>query len=47
MVMGKEKAEEFLKDHPEYDAIFIYSTKEGEIETSHTKNLDQILEKAE
>lgn len=47
MVMGKEKAEEFLKKHPEYDAIFIYSTKEGEIETSHTKNLDQILEKAE
>mgnify|MGYP003466724598 FL=1 len=47
MVMGKEKAEEFLNTHPEYDAIFIYSTKEGEIETSHTKNLDQILEKAE
>ena len=47
MVMGKEKAEEFLNTHPEYDAIFIYSTKEGEIETTHTKNLDQILEKAE
>ena len=47
MVMGKEKAEEFLKAHPEYDAIFIYSTTEGEIETSHTKNLDKILETAE
>lgn len=47
MVMGKEKAEEFLKTHPEYDAIFIYSTPEGEIETSHTKNLDKILEIAE
>lgn len=47
MVMGKEKAEEFLKAHPEYDAIFIYSTPEGEIETSHTKNLDKILETAE
>lgn len=47
MVMGKEKAEKFLKAHPEYDAIFIYSTPEGEIETSHTKNLDKILETAE
>lgn len=44
MVMGKDKAEEFLNAHPEYDAIFIYSTKEGEIKTSHTKNLDNILE---
>lgn len=47
MVMGKEKAEEFLKTHPEYDAIFIYSNSKGEIETSHTKNLDKILEIAE
>ena len=47
MVMGKEKAEEFLKEHPEYDAIFIYSNKEGEIESSHTKNLNNILETAE
>lgn len=44
MVMGKEKAEEFLKQHPEYDAIFIYATEEGELKTSHTKNLDKILE---
>ena len=47
MVMEKEKAEEFLKKHPEYDAIFIYSNSKGEIETSHTKNLDKILETAE
>lgn len=47
MVMGKEKAEEFLRTHPEYDAIFIYSNSKGEIETSHTKNLDKILETAE
>jgi len=39
MVMGHEKAIELLKAHPELDALLIYSTADGKMETYMTPKL--------
>jgi thiamine biosynthesis lipoprotein len=39
MAMGHEKAIELLKQHPELDAILMYSGNEGAIETYVTPGI--------
>lgn len=39
MVMGHEKAIEILKDHPELDALLIYSSPDGKMETYVTPGI--------
>jgi thiamine biosynthesis lipoprotein len=39
MVMGHEKAIEVLKNHPELDALLIYSTPTGKMETYITPGI--------
>lgn len=44
MVMGMEKAISFLENHPEYEAFFIYSGKDGAFQTTSTNGFkDYIL----
>ncbi|MDR2083722.1 MAG: FAD:protein FMN transferase [Bacteroidales bacterium] len=43
MVMGKEKSLEFLKTHPEFDAYFIYSEKDGSLKTMYTRGFEKYL----
>ncbi len=47
MVMGMEKAEEFIALHPEYQAVFIYCDKQGRLQTKASKGLERKLEKAD
>ncbi|MFO0507302.1 MAG: FAD:protein FMN transferase, partial [bacterium] len=44
MVMGHEKAIELLKQHPELDAFFVYTSTAGNIETYHTQGLKDLIE---
>lgn len=44
MVMGMEKAEEFISQHPEYQAIFIYCDTDGKTKTKATKGLQDQIE---
>ncbi len=43
MVMGLDRSVEFLKDHPELDAYFIFSEKNGGIGTYMTQGIKEIL----
>jgi thiamine biosynthesis lipoprotein len=43
MVMGVDKAAEFLNLHPELDAYFIYSGKNGEFSTYATEGIKEIV----
>lgn len=43
MVMGKEKAIEFIGSHPEFDAFFVYSDKNGNFETWTSENLKRFI----
>ena len=43
MVMGLEKSLKFLKDHPELQAYFIYSDREGNLQVRYTKGFKSIL----
>jgi thiamine biosynthesis lipoprotein len=36
MVMGMERAQEFLKKHPQLQAYFIYADENGQYQTWHT-----------
>ena len=36
MVMGMERAQEFLRDHPQLQAYFIYADEKGQYQTWHT-----------
>lgn len=45
MVMGIEKAEEFLKRHPELEAYFIYSDEEGKFRTYFTPGMEKYLDR--
>lgn len=40
MVMGHEEAKDFLNNHPEYEALLIYSSDEGEIKHYETDELN-------
>lgn len=44
MVMGVEKSKSFLKDHPEYDAILIFSGREEPLETYITAGIREKVE---
>lgn len=44
MVMGHEKAIELLKQHPELDAFFVYTSPVGTIETYYTQGLKDDIE---
>ncbi len=44
MVMGHEKAIEILKQHPELDAFFIYSSLDGKINTFVTPTMSSLIE---
>ncbi|MFH0841108.1 MAG: FAD:protein FMN transferase [Bacteroidota bacterium] len=43
MVMGKEKAVDFLNLHNEFDAYFIFSDDKGSFRTWATKNLEEYI----
>jgi thiamine biosynthesis lipoprotein len=43
MVMGKEKAVDFLNLHNEFDAYLIYSDNQGSFRTWATKNLEEYI----
>ncbi|MDL2228126.1 FAD:protein FMN transferase [Bacteroidales bacterium OttesenSCG-928-K03] len=45
MVMGREKALEFLKIHPEFEAYFIYSGEDGSYKIQHTRGFEKYLVK--
>jgi len=44
MVMGFEKAKEFIVTHPELEAYFIYSDTDGSLKTWMSKRLETIVE---
>lgn len=44
MVMGHEKAIELLKQHPELDVFFVYTSPVGIIETYYTQGLKDYIE---
>ena len=44
MVMGHEKAIELLKQHPELDAFFIYTSTDGKMETYVTSGIKDLIE---
>ncbi|MCX8489910.1 MAG: FAD:protein FMN transferase [Cyclobacteriaceae bacterium] len=44
MVMGHEKAIELLKQHPELEAFFVYTSSAGNIETYYTQGLKDYIE---
>ena len=44
MVLGLEKAQEFINSHPEFSAIMIYSDTDGEFETWVSESLKQYME---
>lgn len=43
LVMGLEKAKEFLKAHPELNAYLIYSDEKGDYRVFQTSGVDQLL----
>ena len=43
MVIGKEKAIEFLGFHPEFDAFLVYSDNNGNYKTWTTENLKRFI----
>jgi len=43
MVMGLDKAKSFLDGHPEMEAYFIYSGKNGKLETFATKGMQSMI----
>lgn len=43
MVLGHKKAIELLKEHPELDALLIFSSEEGKLETYITSGLKQSI----
>jgi len=43
MVIGKEKAIEFLGFHPEFDAFLVYSDDSGNYQTWSTENLERFI----
>ncbi|MBK7626389.1 MAG: FAD:protein FMN transferase [Bacteroidales bacterium] len=43
MVMGKEKAIEFIDNHPEFSAYFIYSDDSGNFSTWYSKSLKEFI----
>jgi len=47
MVMGKDKALEFLELHPEYEAYLIFSDDSGAFRTWATENLKRNIEESE
>lgn len=44
MVMGLEEAENFADAHPDIDACFIYSDKEGKLQTYYTKGMSRYID---
>ena len=47
MVMGMEKAEQFIIKHPEYQAVFIYCDKDGKTKTKISETLKSKIETVE
>lgn len=47
MVMGIEKSKEILKDKPDMDAFFIYSDKDGILQTDSTAGFEKYFEKTQ
>ena len=47
MVMGIEKAEQFMVKHPEYQAVFIYCDKDGKTKTKISETLKSKIETVE
>lgn len=47
MVMGMEKAEQFMVKHPEYQAVFIYCDKDGKTKTKISEALKSKIETIE
>ena len=47
MVMGMEKAEQFIIKHPEYQAVFIYCDKDGKTKTKISEMLKSEIETVE
>lgn len=47
MVMGMEKAEQFMVKHPEYQAVFIYCDKDGKTKTKISETLKSKIETVE
>ncbi|MCK7537769.1 MAG: FAD:protein FMN transferase [Marinilabiliales bacterium] len=47
MVMGKDKAIEFLDLHPEFDAYLIYSDENGNFQTWISENLKDHISRPE
>jgi len=43
MVMGLEKAKVFVSKHPELDVYFIYSDKQGKMQTYFTDNMKKYI----
>lgn len=43
MVMGLEKAQEFVSRHPEIEAFFIYADEKGELQTYQTEGLKKYI----
>ncbi len=44
MVMGMEKAEEFISENPQYSAVFIYCNSNGELQTKVSEGLKGSIE---
>ena len=45
MVMGVERGKEFLKKYPKLDVYFIYTGRDGRMETYYTKGFEKLLKK--
>lgn len=43
MVMGLENSKAFLKEHPEYDAFFVFSNEKNSLETFATQGMKNII----
>jgi thiamine biosynthesis lipoprotein len=43
MVMGHKKAIDLLKSHPELDALLMFSTSDGKIETYVTPGISKLI----
>jgi len=43
MVMGVEKAKEYLKKHPKLDVYFIYTAPDGSMKTYYTRGFRKLL----
>ena len=43
MVMGKEKAIEFINNHPEFSAYFVFSDDSGNLSTWYSKSLKEFI----